>query len=895
MIIRRIEVCNFRKLVEPVVIENLPSGLAIVVGDNEEGKSTLLQAIRTGFFEKHNMSGERAASLQPYNSSVRPEIRLQFDLNGQRYKLFKAFCLKPEAELITPTGKHAGAAAEEELSQLLRFTPPQRTSKDASNHEHEGIFGMFWVEQGHSFRGINPTEDGRSSIQQALQQEVGDVLGGKRGQKIMKEVSRRRSELLTPTERPKGEYAKSIKDVQDLQTKLSGVDVALAEYERKLEDLERCYTRQKRYDNENTLLLAEGRLHVAQAVAGKLNVLRQTATEAKSVLKTALAEHDLAADRLGQRARLINEIAKTNNKMVELKGVWETNQSLLTEARKQMEREGETLNNAVRSLEQAQATLVTASANETLSRVQVDLNNLLSQERKVLKAKKDVEKAVEAATAIRIEKKDITRIKLHQAEVSKAQAELNALATNVRVDLKPRIAARIGAKTNSTGTEHRITETTVIGIDDCAKVTIIPGGDIGNPRNDLDKAQKKLNSELQQLGVANVADADARFEERQNLLNEIKNYRITIDANAPNGLDTFQETIAELHGEVQRLTKITGAKFNSLKEATSSLRATEKVCEKAEHEHRFADKKAKTANDEYAAVNSEEVRSKISYEFEANKLKESEQSLVFERKNVQDSELQANVLAKAQRVTTSEQTAIAASKELDDANPEGTELEVNTSKDALDQLRMEMQKLSIEIIKLESELRGSGAQGLGESRQLLEEELETAKKLAANIDRQAKTVELLHSVLVEAERAAKETFLQPVTRRLHPYLKLLLPEAELVVSEEMDIVGLRRGSVEEKFQSLSLGTREQLAVLTRLAFADLLREKGQPAVVLLDDAMVYADDDRFKRMLHILRKASEKIQIVILTCHERRYEGAGAPFFRLVPSTTSAGSNPSYA
>ena len=86
-----------------------------------------------------------------------------------------------------------------------------------------------------------------------------------------------------------------------------------------------------------------------------------------------------------------------------------------------------------------------------------------------------------------------------------------------------------------------------------------------------------------------------------------------------------------------------------------------------------------------------------------------------------------------------------------------------------------------------------------------------------------------------------------------------------------------------------------MAVLTRLAFADLLREKGQPAVVLLDDAMVYADDDRFKRMLHILRKASEKIQIVILTCHERRYEGAGAPFFRLVPSTTSAGSNPSYA
>ncbi len=116
---------------------------------------------------------------------------------------------------------------------------------------------------------------------------------------------------------------------------------------------------------------------------------------------------------------------------------------------------------------------------------------------------------------------------------------------------------------------------------------------------------------------------------------------------------------------------------------------------------------------------------------------------------------------------------------------------------------------------------------------------------------------------------------------MQPYLRLLLPDTELRLSEELDIVGLRRGGVEEEFRSLSLGTREQLAVLTRLAFADLLRESGQPAAVVLDEALVYADDPRFKRMLHILRKAAEKTQIIVLTCHERDYEGAGAPIIRL--------------
>ncbi|MGH8568217.1 MAG: AAA family ATPase, partial [Gammaproteobacteria bacterium] len=45
MYIRRIAVRNFRKLVTPVVIEELGDGVTVIAGDNEEGKSTLLDAI----------------------------------------------------------------------------------------------------------------------------------------------------------------------------------------------------------------------------------------------------------------------------------------------------------------------------------------------------------------------------------------------------------------------------------------------------------------------------------------------------------------------------------------------------------------------------------------------------------------------------------------------------------------------------------------------------------------------------------------------------------------------------------------------------------------------------------------------------------------------------------
>ena len=70
---------------------------------------------------------------------------------------------------------------------------------------------------------------------------------------------------------------------------------------------------------------------------------------------------------------------------------------------------------------------------------------------------------------------------------------------------------------------------------------------------------------------------------------------------------------------------------------------------------------------------------------------------------------------------------------------------------------------------------------------------------------------------------------------------------------------------------IRIGTREQLAVLARLAFADLLNENGKQSPIILDDAMVFSDDGRLDEMQRILDRAAERHQILVLTCHERAY------------------------
>src|SRR3546814_13156128 len=84
MLFRSIAIRNFRKHLSPVVIDDLGEGVTVIAGDNEEGKSTLLHAIRTGLFERHNLGGKAADAMQPFGSTVRPEVRLDFERSEER-------------------------------------------------------------------------------------------------------------------------------------------------------------------------------------------------------------------------------------------------------------------------------------------------------------------------------------------------------------------------------------------------------------------------------------------------------------------------------------------------------------------------------------------------------------------------------------------------------------------------------------------------------------------------------------------------------------------------------------------------------------------------------------------------------------------------------------------
>ena len=131
--------------------------------------------------------------------------------------------------------------------------------------------------------------------------------------------------------------------------------------------------------------------------------------------------------------------------------------------------------------------------------------------------------------------------------------------------------------------------------------------------------------------------------------------------------------------------------------------------------------------------------------------------------------------------------------------------------------------LEVKIASLKSRVEMAEGAGLDEAIEGKNRELELRTEECARHQRDVQVLDLLLSTLRTAEQEAKERYLSPVLNRVQPYLRLLFPGADVQIDENLHIVGIvREPGYEEAFHRLSMGTQEQIAVLVRLAFAEML-------------------------------------------------------------------------
>jgi uncharacterized protein YhaN len=222
----------------------------------------------------------------------------------------------------------------------------------------------------------------------------------------------------------------------------------------------------------------------------------------------------------------------------------------------------------------------------------------------------------------------------------------------------------------------------------------------------------------------------------------------------------------------------------------------------------------------------------------------------------------------------------------DAAEIERTETRCQRLEQAIENRKNDLIDLERELGRVTGQIQSLGGSGVGDTLAVAQEQRALAERDLARIEERIATLKLLRDTIVNCLTEGRERYYEPVRRHLRPFLNDLFPGAELELGEAFAITGIRRHRT-EAFTRLSDGTQEQIAVLVRLAMASMLAERGQTVPVILDDALVYCDDDRIKRMFDALSRAGKHQQVIILTCRLRTFAPLGGHTLRVqIPTET---------
>ena len=127
---------------------------------------------------------------------------------------------------------------------------------------------------------------------------------------------------------------------------------------------------------------------------------------------------------------------------------------------------------------------------------------------------------------------------------------------------------------------------------------------------------------------------------------------------------------------------------------------------------------------------------------------------------------------------------------------------------------------------------------------------------------------LLRDTLAEAEKEDAthlgDALVEPVSKHMAQLTAGRYDQVD--IGPHLDASGIRLGGHEHSFQELSVGTREQVALLLRLSIAEAL-----DSFVILDDHLTQSDPIRMRWIRQLLGDAAQKIQVVVMTCHPDAY------------------------
>lgn len=843
-----------------VAIEGIGDGVNVLTAANEFGKSTSFEALHALFFQPHSSTGIDVRNLRPY-SGGNPLVEADISTADGTFRITKQFYGRGSARVVDLANGRLMAQADEAENFIAGLVRGGTA----------GPAGLLWVRQGITGieRRSKADEDGetkvRTSLLQSVQGEVEAITGGRRMAGIMAAVDEQIENLVTKRG-PKagGRYALAVGERDRLEAEESRIGVEVGQLR---EALDRRAAATRRLGELDRAEDREERKRAVEEAQAAFDAAKSRA----ETLRTAQAELELVREQRDNAFRAHKDFRAALERAAILK-------VRLDEAER---RRVEALANrdaATAAAMKAHADIEAAENEEKearvlLSRLDAALNareaagRLVEMERRLETAdtiRKQIEEDEAALALLKLPEKAVTQLEELDIAIARSRAVADADRPSVAIAYEPQapVVSLDGAPLKE-GETLGFGELAELAIPGVGVVTLrsrhAPGDD-----EQLRHAEESRRLLLASMGVADLAAARRRQVEAQQKDGDLREKKTRLSLLAPDGLPKLREEVAALRaaiGEVEEPQQDPAQLHAAHKAAEARQTVARQALREAGPMQTGATDAVIATQAAFAALDAEQKQIEAILGPEATRI-EREAQLTTQLARL-DSQLAAQLLAVGQL----QEKAV----------------DLAASEASLRRLRSVDEAAENEIGRLREEIAGLGAEIRTRSEEAIEEKwretvdaLAAARMRVAGFEKEVAVLQRLRNALETAQGKAQETYLRPVMNELRPLLGLLFDDVSITFDEKTLLPHkISRNGHEEDVARLSGGMREQLSVLTRLAFARLLAKDGRPAPVILDDALVYSDDDRIEKMFDALHRQAREQQIIVFSCRQRAFQKLG--------------------
>ncbi|HWK39301.1 MAG TPA: AAA family ATPase, partial [Hyphomicrobium sp.] len=781
----------------PVALEGLSGGLDVLAGPNEFGKSTIVRALRMALFEQHRSKHRKLEAFRPYAGGA-PLIEVDFETGGSRWRIRKQFLSSPSAELRDLQSGHVarGPDAEARLAELLGGP---------------GHFALLYAEQGLPFTASSPLETGGTTLMSAIESEIENVADGSVTRTLTERVRAELATLLTAhsAPRPAGIYKEAIEKRDALARDLDAACKRLAVAQERLDALEGVRAELARLSAPET---AEARERLAKETHDAFNEGRAAHDRLRTALE-AVATHEKS--HAAQKALL----AGLETRIAELE-MCERAVSEVAEAIGEAEADAKTSAERLAASREERDSLRRAGAALEAARKAREAAERLRHLAERLQSARAAHTACVAALAQLDENRaDPAAVEMAErtaASIERLEARLSTAAPRVSIALLPAGIGRITSdgRALADGVTLNPTRPLTLDIEGIGSITVAPGHsqDVERDEAALADEHSKLARLLRDMGVASLDDAKSLLAVRREAERELQAARIQLKAVAPEGVDRLERTHDDWAAEASRLAE------RAAIGADGAHEPSEESAEDLVHA-------LHAAEDRLAAAEKAEKRASSALSVLRERLAGASDRAAKLTETLGPPA--AREIARNEYVTSLEaaQTALNAAvreatawreKAPDEARLVELQRAAQAAATVCEDANRRIARLREDAAGLESALRVDRADDVAARVAELSDKHAAVDARCRDLEEEAAALQLLARELDGAAQRTRDRFTRPVIARLEPYLQLVMPDAQVMLGEDLAPQALRRGTASEDLVRLSDGTQEQLALLVRL-------------------------------------------------------------------------------